>query len=70
MILAAAVLSSLLAASAAGAPPVPSLAFFESHREKFLAKLPAGSIAVLPRGGRDSRGRARTRSGRTPPSGT
>jgi Xaa-Pro aminopeptidase len=47
MTLAAAVLSSLLAASAAAAPPAPSSAFFESHREKFLAKLPAGSIAVL-----------------------
>jgi Xaa-Pro aminopeptidase len=45
MMLAASVLSSLLAA--AGAPPVPSPAFFEAHREKFLAKLPAGSIAVL-----------------------
>src|SRR5947207_14258165 len=47
MTLAAAVLSSLLAASAAGVPPAPSPAFFETHREKFLAKLPAGSIAVL-----------------------
>src|SRR5438477_6993064 len=47
MMIAAAVLSSLVAASAAGAPPAPSPAFFEAHREKFLAKLPAGSIAVL-----------------------
>jgi Xaa-Pro aminopeptidase len=47
MVLAVPVLISLLAASVAGAPPVPSAAFFESHREKFLAKLPTGSIAVL-----------------------
>lgn len=47
MVLAAAVLFSLIAASADGAPPAPSAAFFEAHREKFLAKLPAGSIAVL-----------------------
>src|SRR5947209_5957037 len=47
MTLAAAVLFSFLAASAAAAPPAPSPAFFDSHREKFLAKLPAGSIAVL-----------------------
>lgn len=47
MVLAAAALLSVLAASPPGAPPVPSAAFFEAHREKFLSKLPAGSIAVL-----------------------
>src|ERR1700693_3302856 len=47
MVLAAAALLSVLAASTPGAPPVPSAAFFEAHREKFLSKLPAGSIAVL-----------------------
>ncbi len=45
MVLAA--LLSILAASAAGAPPAVTPAFFEAHREKFLAKLPAGSIAVV-----------------------
>jgi Xaa-Pro aminopeptidase len=47
MVLAAAVFLSLLAAPAAAAPPAPSPAFFEAHREKFLAKLPEGSIAVV-----------------------
>jgi Xaa-Pro aminopeptidase len=28
-------------------PPAPSPRFFEAHREKFLARLPAGSIAVF-----------------------
>jgi Xaa-Pro aminopeptidase len=47
MVLAAAFLLFAFATSGAGAPPVTSAAFFESHREKFLARLPAGSIAVL-----------------------
>ena len=37
----------LLAAPAFSAPPVPTAAFFEAHREKLLARLPAGSIAVF-----------------------
>src|SRR6266498_1546848 len=28
-------------------PPAPTPAFFDSHREKFLSRLPAGSIAVF-----------------------
>ncbi len=36
-----------LAAFAAAPPPVPNRAFFESHREKLLAQLPAGAIAVF-----------------------
>jgi Xaa-Pro aminopeptidase len=47
MALALALVLPLLAASVPATPPAPSAAFFESHREKFLAKLPAGSIAVL-----------------------
>lgn len=42
----AAVLFSLLPAAPA-APPAPAPAFFESHREKFLAKLPEGAVAVF-----------------------
>jgi Xaa-Pro aminopeptidase len=48
MTLAATVLSFVLAALPAPAtPPAPTPAFFESHREKFLSRLPAGSIAVF-----------------------
>ncbi len=43
----AAALFSLLAPLAAAARPAPTPAFFESHREKFLSRLPAGSVAVL-----------------------
>jgi Xaa-Pro aminopeptidase len=42
----AAFLFSLLA-TAPAAPPAPTSAFFESHREKFLAKLPEGAVAVF-----------------------
>jgi Xaa-Pro aminopeptidase len=44
MILAVAFLLSPLAAAA---PPGPTPAFFESHREKLLSRLPTGSIAVF-----------------------
>src|SRR5215468_569030 len=36
-----------LSLPAAGAQPAPTPAFFESHREKVLAKLPQGAIAVF-----------------------
>ena len=58
MILAAAVLFFGLAASVTGPPPAPTSAFFESHRERFLSRLPAGSIAVFhasPESAADSR---------------
>src|SRR5215472_4047099 len=35
------------ALAASPAPPVPDRAFFEAHREKLVAQLPAGSIAVF-----------------------
>ena len=49
MISAGMVVLSLLAALSAptAARPAPTPAFFESHRQKFLARLPAGSVAVL-----------------------
>ncbi len=42
-------LGSVLSASgrAAPAPPMPTRAFFEAHREKLLAQLPPGAIAVF-----------------------
>ena len=40
-------LFSGVAAAMASAAPAPTPAFFEAHREKFVAKLPPGSIAVL-----------------------
>ncbi|HYV42362.1 MAG TPA: aminopeptidase P N-terminal domain-containing protein [Thermoanaerobaculia bacterium] len=46
MIFVAAVLTFAIA-PAPSAPPAPTPAFFESHREKFLSQLPAGSIAVF-----------------------
>ena len=36
-----------LLAPTTAARPAPTPAFFESHREKFLSRLPAGSLAVL-----------------------
>ena len=36
-----------LAAPAPPPPPAPAPALFRSHREKFVSKLPAGSVAVL-----------------------
>lgn len=47
MILASATLLYLLASSLPAAPPAVTAAFFASHRERFLSKLPPGSIAVL-----------------------
>src|SRR5437763_13302036 len=55
MIAAAALIGLLLANAApnasasasASAPPATPPAFFATHRERFLAKLPAGSIAVF-----------------------
>jgi Xaa-Pro aminopeptidase len=47
MMLAAAALMSALAGQAPAAPPAVTPAFFASHRERFFAKLPPGSIAVL-----------------------
>jgi Xaa-Pro aminopeptidase len=40
-------LLSFLAPAPAAARPAPTPAFFESHREKFLSRLPAGSLAVF-----------------------
>jgi len=36
-----------LAPASASAPPSIPPSFFQTHRERFLAKLPAGSIAVF-----------------------
>jgi Xaa-Pro aminopeptidase len=48
MTLAGTVLLFVLAVlPAPSTPPAPTPAFFESHREKFLSRLPAGSIAVF-----------------------
>lgn len=47
MVLATAALLSGMAASPATAPPAVTPAFFESHRDRLLARLPAGSIAVF-----------------------
>ncbi len=47
MTLAVSALVLALAAPAPAAPPVPTPAFFASHRDAFFAKLPAGSIAVF-----------------------
>jgi Xaa-Pro aminopeptidase len=47
MIVASAALLGLLAPPPPPAPPAATPAFFASHREKFLAKLPPGSIAVF-----------------------
>ena len=48
MVLATAALLSGMAATPAAAQPAVTPAFFATHRERFLAKLPAGSIAVVP----------------------
>ena len=50
MILAAVALLSVLAASPLAPPPSPTPAFFQSHREKLLSRLPAGSVAVFRAG--------------------
>ena len=47
MVLATAALLSGMAASQAPAPPAVTPAFFESHRDRLFARLPAGSIAVF-----------------------
>ena len=47
MIAAVALLGLALADTTPSAPPSIPPSFFAAHREKFLAKLPAGSIAVL-----------------------
>ena len=51
MIAAVALISLVLADAApltsASAPPAIPPSFFAAHRERFLAKLPAGSIAVF-----------------------
>ncbi|MGH9399787.1 MAG: aminopeptidase P N-terminal domain-containing protein, partial [Thermoanaerobaculia bacterium] len=48
MILAAAALVSGLEASPAPPAPAVTPAFFEAHRERLLARLAPGSIAVFP----------------------
>ena len=47
MAFAAVILAVLLAGTAPGAPPSPGPDFFRSNREKLLARLPAGSVAVF-----------------------
>ncbi len=49
MIIAVALIGLVLADAAppASAPPAVPPAFFGTHRERFLGKLPAGSIAVF-----------------------
>ncbi len=47
MILAAAALTLAAAGAAPAAPPAPAPAFFAAHRDAFVAKLPAGAIAVF-----------------------
>ena len=47
MVLATAALLSGMAATPAAAQPAVTPAFFESHRDRLLARLPAGSIAVF-----------------------
>jgi Xaa-Pro aminopeptidase len=47
MTFASAILALALAAPAPAAPPPPGPGFFRSHREKFLSRLPVGSVAVF-----------------------
>ncbi|HKF43619.1 MAG TPA: aminopeptidase P N-terminal domain-containing protein [Thermoanaerobaculia bacterium] len=47
MFLTAAALALVLAGPAPAPPPHPGQDFFKSHREKLLARLPAGSVAVF-----------------------
>jgi Xaa-Pro aminopeptidase len=47
MAFAAAILTFAIALPAPATPPAPTPAFFESHRETFLSRLPPGSIAVF-----------------------
>jgi hypothetical protein len=47
MFFSAAALALALAGPAPAPPPPPGQDFFRSHREKLLARLPAGSVAVF-----------------------
>jgi hypothetical protein len=64
------VVAATAAAFAAAPPPAPTPAFFAAHRANFVAKLPAGAIAVVRTAPETSVETRRIRTARIRTSGT